>query len=92
MKKRFMALLLSVCMIMSVCSLTVFADDTDISVPAAPTDLDVCILSSGNFCYVWKSPVSDGGSAITGYVIYMHEAGSSAFTTAPVNSVRQYPV
>jgi len=52
-------------------------------VPLAPAHLRVTDTDAGRISLAWDAPQSDGGSAITGYIVEIYRSGSTTgWTTA----------
>ena len=55
-----------------------------VDVPLAPAGLRVTDVNAGRFSLSWDAPKSDGGSAITGYIVEICRSGSSTGWTTGV--------
>lgn len=53
------------------------------TVPSAPQNLSAALVEEVNIECSWNAPVSDGGSAITGYKLYYRELTTSPGTCTP---------
>jgi hypothetical protein len=52
------------------------------STPSQPTNFQIDFVSSGSITASWSAPLSDGGSRLTGYILYYKEVTAAAYTAA----------
>ncbi len=65
---------------------TVRDDDSNITVPGAPTDLSASAAGETQINLSWTAPTDDGGSPIIGYKIEVSPAGNADWTELVANT------